>query len=209
MPPTSERCFAAGTIPSTGQVHPRAALKPNAPHVCLRRCPGPCQTAAGALHASPGTSRVGGRKGRDGQTADICRTLWSEQSQRKRIYKRSLWGIIIASATEARCQATSRHAHLLFHVCVGLDACLALMFSISTDWSMISKLCCQRTSISQRFFRKISSLRICCVCNVLKNVSFLLHKKTLALVNQNFEIEKHNYDKKSQKKKKSDKSLLW
>ncbi len=80
-----------------------------------------------------------GRPERKGRT-DICRTLWSEQSQRKWIYKRSLWGISIASATEARCQATSRHAHLLFHVCVGLDACLALMFSISTDWSMISKL---------------------------------------------------------------------
>ncbi len=73
--------------PEHGQVHPRAALKPNAPHVCLRRRPGSCQTAARVLHASPGTSRVGGRKGRDGQTADICRTLWSEQSQRKWIYK--------------------------------------------------------------------------------------------------------------------------
>ncbi len=69
---------------------PLAALKPNAPDVCLRRRPGPCQTAAGALRASPGTSRVGGRKERDRQTADVCCTLWSEQSKRKWIYKHSL-----------------------------------------------------------------------------------------------------------------------
>lgn len=100
-----------------------AAPKPNAPDVCLRRLLGPCQTAAGALRSSPGTSRVGGRKGRDGQTADVCCALQSEQSKRKWIYKHSLWGINIAFAAEARCQASRKHALLLFDICVGLGAC--------------------------------------------------------------------------------------